>query len=126
MNQGDLTRAIAKRFFLTQTESQEIIELILEEITQSLRVGERAYLRGFGSFTKKTRSAKRVRHPKTGQIITIPKRVTVDFAPSNHLLKELWIHQNHRVSESIQRGIQDAKEGRVTKVKNLDKFFKEL
>lgn len=40
--------------------------------------------------------------------------------------KELWVHQNPKVLKSIQRGIQDIKEGRVTKVKNLDKFFKEL
>lgn len=40
--------------------------------------------------------------------------------------KELWVHQNPDVLESIQQGIRDIKEGRVTKVKNLDKFFKEL
>ncbi len=40
--------------------------------------------------------------------------------------KELWVHQNPEVLKSIQRGIQDIKENRVTKVKNLDKFFKEL
>jgi nucleoid DNA-binding protein len=89
MNQGDLTRAIAKRFFLTQTESQEIITFLLQEITQSLKMGERAYLRGFGSFTKKTRSTKRVRHPKTRQIITIPPRLTVNFDPSKLLLRRL-------------------------------------
>ena len=40
--------------------------------------------------------------------------------------KELWVHQNPEVLESIQRGMRDIKEDRVTKVKNLDKFFKEL
>jgi len=45
---------------------------------------------------------------------------------TNILSKELWVHQNPEALESIQRGIQNVKEGRVTKVKNLDKFFKEL
>ena len=40
--------------------------------------------------------------------------------------KELWVHQNPKVLKSIQRGIQDIKKDRLTKVKNLDKFFKEL
>jgi len=40
--------------------------------------------------------------------------------------KELWVHQDPEVLKSIQRGMRDIKEGRVTKVKNLDKFFKEL
>ena len=40
--------------------------------------------------------------------------------------KELWVHQNPDALESIQRGKRDIKKGRVTKVKNLDKFFEKL
>ena len=89
MNQGELTLAISRRFFLTQVESGEIIKFILSRITEDLRKGERAYLRGFGSFAKEKRSSKKVRHPKTGKIITIPERTTVDFDPSSELLKNL-------------------------------------
>jgi len=89
MNQGELTLAIAKRFFLTQVESREIIKFILSEITGDLKKGERISLRGFGSFIKEKRSARKVRHPKTGKIITIPERATVDFNPSDELLKNL-------------------------------------
>jgi DNA-binding protein HU-beta len=89
MNQGELTRAISKRFFLTQVESREIIKFILSKITEDLKKGERAYFRGFGSFTKEKRSQKKVRHPKTGRIITIPARTTVDFDPSQELLENL-------------------------------------
>ena len=40
--------------------------------------------------------------------------------------RELWVHRNPEILRSIQKGMQDAKEGRVTRVKDLDKFFKEL
>jgi len=89
MNQGELTLAISKRFFLTQAETGEIIKFILAEITGDLKKGKRISLRGFGSFTKEKRSSRKVRHPKTGKIITIPERVTVDFNPSKELLKNL-------------------------------------
>jgi nucleoid DNA-binding protein len=89
MNQGELTLAIAKRFFLTQVESQEIIKFILAEITKDLKKGERISLRSFGSFTKEKRSSRKVRHPKTGKIITIPERTTIDFNPSKLLLQNL-------------------------------------
>lgn len=89
MNQGELTLAIAKRFFLTQTESQEIIKFILRKITEDLKKGKRVYIRGFGSFTKEKRKSKKVRHPKTGKIITIPERITVAFDPSEHLLRDV-------------------------------------
>jgi len=40
--------------------------------------------------------------------------------------RELWVHQNPEILKSIQEGIQDLKEGRITKVKDSDKFFREL
>ena len=40
--------------------------------------------------------------------------------------RELWVHQNPEILKNIQKGSQDLEEGRVTKVKDLDKFFKEL
>lgn len=89
MNQSELTLAISKRFFLTKTESREIIKFIIDKITDELKKGERFYLRGFGSFIKEKRSSKKVRHPKTGKLITIPKRTTVDFNPSASLIKKI-------------------------------------
>ena len=89
MNQKELTISISKRFFLTQTETGEIIKFILTEITGDLKKGERISLRGFGSFNKEKRSSRKVRHPKTGKIITIPERITVHFNPSESLIQNL-------------------------------------
>lgn len=89
MNQGELTLAISKRFFLTQIDSQKIIKFIQAEITRGLKKGERISLRGFGSFNKEKRLSKKVRHPKTGKIITIPARFTVDFNPSKFLIQNV-------------------------------------
>lgn len=89
MNQEDLANALAKRFFLTKTESKEIVKFIIDKITDDLKRNKRFYLRGFGSFVKEKRAAKKVRHPKTGKIITIPARITIDFNPSKSLLQNL-------------------------------------
>lgn len=40
--------------------------------------------------------------------------------------RELWVHQNPEALRGIQEGIQDIKHSRVTKVKNLNKFLKQL
>ena len=40
--------------------------------------------------------------------------------------RELWMHQNPKILKSIREGIRDIKEGRSTKIKDLDKFLKEL
>ena len=89
MNQKELILAIAKRFFLTQVESGDIIKFILSEITEELKKGEKISFRNFGSFTKERHKSRKVRHPKTGRIITIPERTTIDFNPSKLLLQEL-------------------------------------
>ena len=89
MNEKELVKKIAGQFFLTKVESKEIIQLILTQITNALKNGDRVYFRGFGSFTKAKRSAKKVRHPRTRKMITIPARVTAHFKPSLLFLKNL-------------------------------------
>ena len=87
MTQSQLAKAIAKEFFLPQTDAAAIIDLILAKIAGSLRKGEWVYLKDFGSFTKKIRPGRHVRHPKTGQLIWIPPRPDVDFNPAKELVK---------------------------------------
>jgi len=89
MNKGQLISAIAKKFFLTQTETEEIIEYALGKVTSDLSKGKRFYLRGFGSFIKEKRASKKVRHPKTRKIIIIPERTTVNFNPSESLIQNI-------------------------------------
>ncbi len=87
MTQSQLARAIAKELFLPLVDATTIIDLILAKMTASLQKGEWVYFKDFGSFTKKTRPGRHVRHPKTGQLIWIPPRLDVDFNPAKGLLK---------------------------------------
>ena len=89
MTQTELIKKVAARFFLTQPEVKEIIKYFLEQITNELQKGDRVYLRGFGSFSTKTRKSKKVRHPKTKKMFTIPEHKDIDFTPSKKLLKSL-------------------------------------
>ena len=89
VNQGDLARAIAEKFSLGLADSKAIVDFTLSTVQGSLKAGERVYFRGFGSFTKKITPGRRVRHPKTGEIIWIPARAYVDLNPSRSLLKAL-------------------------------------
>jgi len=89
MNQKELALAIAKKFFLPQRESMKVLKFMLAQVTEDLKRGKRVYLRGFGSFTKKKQSIKKVRHPETGRIITMPGKLTIEFNPSKALLRKL-------------------------------------
>ena len=85
--QPQLIRAIARKFLLPPSDAAAIIDSILARMTASLQKGERVYLKNFGSFTKKIRPGRNVRHPKTGQIIWVPPWPDVDFNPAKGLLK---------------------------------------
>ena len=89
MNQGELVKALSKRFFLSQSEALEIIRFTLSEMTQDLKKGERVYFRGFGSLHRRRLESKRLRHPVTGEMMEVPARNTVDFEPAEDLLEEI-------------------------------------
>lgn len=86
MNQGRLAKEIAESFFIELSQAGEIVDFALARIAQELKAGRRVYFRGFGAFAKKLRPGRRVRHPKTGEIIWIPPRPGVDFNASPALL----------------------------------------
>jgi len=82
MTQSQLAKAIAKEFFLSQVDAAAILDSMLAKMTASLQKGEWVYFKDFGSFTKKTRPGRHVRH-----LIWIPPRLDVDFNPAKGLLK---------------------------------------
>ena len=89
MNKQDLAIDVAVKFFITQVESEKILRFILDDIAKSLVKNERVYFRGFGSFTRIRRKARRVRNPKTKKMMVIPPHYTVKFTPSNTLHKKV-------------------------------------
>ncbi|MCD6080866.1 MAG: hypothetical protein J7J54_05395 [Candidatus Omnitrophica bacterium] len=40
--------------------------------------------------------------------------------------KEAWIYRNPKVIKAIREGLSEAKQGRLEKIKDLDKFLKDL
>ncbi len=87
MTQTDLTRALAKAFGFPHVKSQRILRALLETIAHALVAKESVALRGFGSFRRVQRAAKKVRHPKTGEILTLPAHFVVSFRPAPALIK---------------------------------------
>lgn len=89
MNKQDLAIDVAVKFFLTQTESEKIIEFVFKKMAEDLKKGKRVYFRGFGTFKKIKRKARSVRHPKTKKMMSIPAHWTVKFTPSEALQKKM-------------------------------------
>lgn len=67
----------------------QAVDVILEEIAQALTSGRRVEIRGFGSFSVRTRRPRMTKNPKTGRMMDIPARKTLHFTMSKSLKETL-------------------------------------
>ena len=67
---------------------EKLTNIVLKEIKDTLKRGERVELRGFGIFSSKTQKARISRNPKTGEKVNTPKKKTIHFKMSKELFKK--------------------------------------
>ena len=68
---------------------EKVVYVILNEIKQALKRGDRVELRGFGMFSTNTQKARISRNPKTGEKINTPEKKTIHFKMSKEMFKKL-------------------------------------
>ncbi|BDD88989.1 HU family DNA-binding protein [Desulfofustis limnaeus] len=61
------------------------VDIILDSMAQALTNGRRVELRGFGSFSTRSRKSRQTKNPRTGKIMDIGMRKTVHFTMSKSL-----------------------------------------
>ena len=64
-------------------------EIILREIKQALKRGDRVELRGFGIFSANMQKARISRNPKTGEKVNTPEKKTIHFKMAKEMFKKL-------------------------------------
>ena len=87
---SSLLKQLSKNYpnFLKK-DLEKFSEIILNEIKQTLRRGERVELRGFGVFSSNIQKARISRNPKTGEKVNKPKKKTIHFKIGKDLFKKL-------------------------------------
>ena len=68
---------------------EKFTDIILTEIKQALKRGDRVELRGFGMFSTNIQKARISRNPKTGEKVNTPEKKTIHFKMSKEKLKKL-------------------------------------
>ena len=68
---------------------EKFINIILKEIKNTLKKGERVELRGFGIFSTKIQKPRISRNPKTGEKVNKKEKKTIHFKMSKDLFKKL-------------------------------------
>ena len=68
---------------------EKFTDIILTEIKQALKRGDRVELRGFGMFSTNIQKARISRNPKTGEKVNTPEKKTIHFKMSKDLFKKI-------------------------------------
>ena len=68
---------------------EKVVSVVLNEIKQALKRGDRVELRGFGMFSTNIQKARLSRNPRTGEKVSTPEKKTIHFKMSKEMFKKL-------------------------------------
>lgn len=91
LTKANIVDTIHNELGFPKNRSAELIEILLEQIKNTLEGGEDVLISGFGKFCVKSKKARRGRNPATGDDMMLTQRQVVTFRCS-HLLREKINH----------------------------------
>lgn len=83
----DLAEAVHAEVGLSRNESADLVETVLQHVSDALVSGESVKISSFGTFSIRDKAARVGRNPKTGEEVPISPRRVLTFRPS-HLMKD--------------------------------------
>ncbi len=94
---------------LYQRDIEQIVNAILDTISDALAQGGRVELRGFGTFTVKTREARAGRNPRTGEAVSISEKVVPVFRTGKEMRHRLNPISQTRAKKRSGEGAADVR-----------------
>ncbi len=82
-----LVEAVLREVGLSRNESAQLVEEVLQLMSDALVAGEQVKISSFGTFSVREKGQRIGRNPKTGEEVPILPRRVLSFRPS-HLMKE--------------------------------------
>ncbi len=80
MNKGELVDAIWEKAGVSKSKADAILVALADTIMNTVGIGEKVTLVGFGSFEKRDRAAREGRNPKTGESLTLAATTVPAFS----------------------------------------------
>ncbi len=86
MTRSELVERLSRYYpSLTRADISASVSVILDALTTTLANGDRAEIRGFGSFGLNHRPSRIGRNPKTGEAVNVPAKIVPHFKPGLEL-----------------------------------------
>jgi DNA-binding protein HU-beta len=89
MTKNELAEKIAQSADLGAGQAREVVEAVIEAVSDELASGGEVALAGFGKFSVSKRAARQGRNPATGEMINIAASNAAKFSAASALKKRL-------------------------------------
>lgn len=89
LTRADICTKINRRLGFSQAEAADLLDSVLNTVSEELNNGGIVKLSGFGNFVVRKKDARVGRNPKTGKEATISARKSLTFNASQMLKKKV-------------------------------------
>ncbi len=89
MTKADLIGSVAKAAKISKRAAGDAVNASFEGLARAIKREKRFQVPGFGTFSVRSRKARKGRNPQTGAVINIKASRTVGFKPAPGLKKGL-------------------------------------
>ncbi len=89
MTKAELVELVAQQSRMTKKSAAEVMEIVFGNIGKAVRRDERFSYPGFGTWSLRSRKARRIRNPQTNEMMKLKASKTVGFRPAKELKQTL-------------------------------------
>jgi integration host factor subunit alpha len=92
LTKADLSEHLNDVVGLNKREAKEMVEMLFDELSDSLIAGDPVRLSGFGNFELRDKSERPGRNPKTGEEVPVSARRVVTFRAGQKLRAQVELY----------------------------------
>ena len=85
MNKQAIAEAVHAVLGGTKVQAEQIVDVVIDSIVNTLKKGEEVSIAGLGIFSVKSRAARQARNPRTGESIQVPAMKVPKFRAAKAL-----------------------------------------
>ncbi|HLM43506.1 HU family DNA-binding protein [Archangium sp.] len=89
MTKAELVEAVAAQSRLTKKSAAEILDIVFANIGKAVKRDQRFSYPGFGTWSVRSRKARKIRNPQTNEMMKLKASKTVGFRPAKELKNSL-------------------------------------
>lgn len=82
VKKAEFVTTVSEKTGMSKKDSEAAIQAVLDVFMEEVSAGKKVSFPGFGSFSLKSRAARKGRNPQTGEEIDIPESKTPGFTPA--------------------------------------------